>query len=78
MYKLYNIFLDRYAGKEILFLGDSAGAGLAISFAQYLNEVNLPQPEKIILSSPWLDVSLTNPDIQNVILKDNSLEINSL
>ncbi|MEO0899820.1 MAG: alpha/beta hydrolase [Bacteroidota bacterium] len=78
LHKLYNIFLDRYAGKEVLILGDSAGAGLAISFAQYLNEVNLPQPEKLILLSPWLDVSLTNPDIQDVIPKDSSLEINSL
>lgn len=78
MHKLYKIFLDRYKGKEVLFLADSAGAGLAISFAQYLNEVNLPQPKKIILSSPWLDVSLTNPDIQHVIPKDNALEINSL
>lgn len=78
MHKLYKIFLDRYNGKEVLFLADSAGAGLAISFAQHLNEVNLPQPKKIILSSPWLDVSLTNPDIQNVIPKDNALEINSL
>ena len=38
----------------------------------------MPQPKKIILSSPWLDVSLTNPDIQHVIPKDNALEIKSL
>ncbi len=76
--KLYEIFLDRYEGREVMFLADSAGAGLAISFAQYLNEIKLPQPKKIILSSPWLDVSLTNPDIQNVIPKDNALEISSL
>lgn len=78
LHKLYKKFLDRYEGKESIFLSDSAGAGLAISFTQYLNEVNLPQPKKNILSSPWLDVSLTNPDIQNVIPKDNALEINSL
>ncbi len=78
MHKLYKVFLSRYEGKDVLFLGDSAGAGLAIAFAQYLNEVNLPQPKRIILSSPWLDVSLSNPDIQQVIPKDNSLEITSL
>ena len=78
LHKLYEIFLDRYEGKEVLFLADSAGGGLAIGFAQYLNEVNLPQPKKIILSSPWLDVSLTNPDIQHVIPKDHALEITSL
>lgn len=78
LHDLYKTFLDRNKGKEILFLGDSAGAGLAISFAQYLNEVDLPQPKKIILSSPWLDVSMTNPDIKNVIPKDRVLEITSL
>lgn len=78
LHKLYIKFLDRYEGKEIVFLADSAGAGLAISFAQYLNDVNLPQPKKIILLSPWLDVSLTNPDIKDVIPKDNALEVNGL
>lgn len=76
--ELYPIFLEREKGKEVLFLGDSAGAGLTISFAQHLNEIELPQPTKIILSSPWLDVSLTNPDIKNVIPKDKVLEITSL
>jgi len=78
LHKLYKIFLERYEDRDVLFLADSAGAGLAISFAQYLNEVNLPQPQKIILSSPWLDVSLTNPDIQQIIPKDHALEIKSL
>lgn len=78
LHELYRTFLGRYEGKEVVFLADSAGAGLAISFAQYLNEVNLPQPKKIILSSPWLDVSLTNPDIQSVAPKDNALEVTSL
>lgn len=78
MHQLYKVFLDRNKGKEVLFLADSAGGGLAIGFAQYLNEINLPQPRKIILSSPWLDVSLTNPDIQQVAPRDNALEITSL
>jgi len=76
--ELYEKLIDRNEKKEVLFLADSAGAGLAISFAQYLNDVNLPQPGKIILSSPWLDISLTNPNISDVIPKDNALEIKSL
>ena len=78
LHNLYKSFLDTYEGKEVVFLADSAGGGLAISFAQYLNEVSLPQPKKIILSSPWLDVSLTNPEIQSVIPNDNALEITGL
>lgn len=78
MHELYQMFLERYNDKEVLFLGDSAGAGLAIAFAQYLNDVDLPQPSKIILSSPWLDVSMTNPEIKKVIPRDKALEITSL
>lgn len=78
LHKLYETFLSRSRGKEILFLGDSAGGGLAISFAQYLNEIDLPQPRQIILSSPWLDVSLTNPAIKDSIPDDKVLEIKGL
>jgi len=76
--ELYPVFLNRYKGNEVFFLADSAGGGLAISFAQHCTEIDLPQPQEIILSSPWLDVSMTNPDIQSVIPKDKALEITSL
>ncbi len=78
LHSLYERFVDTYKSRDILFLADSAGAGLAIAFAQYLNEVGLLQPKRLILSSPWLDISLTNPDIANFIKDDKVLDVSSL
>nr|WP_269747757.1 alpha/beta hydrolase [Streptococcus sp. S784/96/1] len=52
---------------HLIFMGDSAGGGLALALTYALhNESNprhLKQPEQLILLSPWLDVNLTHPDI---------------
>ncbi|MBQ9161482.1 MAG: alpha/beta hydrolase [Methanobrevibacter sp.] len=47
--------------KNITLMGDSAGGGFVLSFAQYLKTINLAQPEHIIVFSPWVDVSMSNP-----------------
>ncbi|MEU8460856.1 alpha/beta hydrolase [Streptomyces sp. NPDC029003] len=49
------------AGGTVL-LGDSAGAGLALAAAQRLRERTGAQPSRIVLISPWLDVSMSHPD----------------
>ena len=46
--------------RNIILMGDSAGGGFALSFCQHLKEIDLPQPEKIIVFSPWVDVSMDN------------------
>jgi len=76
--KLYKKVLQKHSDKKMFFYGDSAGGGLAIAFAQYLNTVNLPQPSEIITLSPWLDVSLSNPDILKVESNDIVLEKSAL
>jgi epsilon-lactone hydrolase len=45
------------------FLGDSSGAGMAVSACFKLRESGRALPRKIVLMSPWVDVTLTNPDI---------------
>lgn len=42
--------------------GDSAGGGLAVALAMRLRDHDLPAPGAIALSSPWLDLTLTDPD----------------
>ena len=61
--KLYQEFLKEYGPSNIYFIGDSCGGGLSLSLSQAIKENNLPQPKKIILLSPWLDLSVSNPDI---------------
>ena len=52
--ELYKTLISR---DNLTLMGDSAGGGFALSFCQYLNEVNLPQPQKIITFSPLVALS---------------------
>jgi monoterpene epsilon-lactone hydrolase len=56
---------------NFIFMGDSSGGGLALSFTQKLIKENkMPLPHKLILLSPWLDMSLSNPDMSALAEKD--------
>jgi len=52
--------------EDMILMGDSAGGGLALVLAQLLKEKQITQPEQLILISPWLDLSLTNPEIASI------------
>ena len=64
MSELYGEIIPR---DNLILMGDSAGGGFVLSFCQHLKEIDLPQPEKIIVFSPWVDVSMENTpyDSQN-------------
>ena len=47
-------------GNDLTVMGDSAGGGFVHSFCQYLKTIDLPQPQKIITFSPWVDISMSN------------------
>lgn len=55
--KLYGYLLE--INKPIIIMGDSAGGGLSVAFCEYLAVNDLPQPNNLILISPWLDVSMS-------------------
>lgn len=61
----YDVITDLYKGLtkrgNLILMGDSAGGGFVHSFCQYLKTVDLPQPDKIVTFSPWVDVSMSNP-----------------
>ncbi len=59
--KLYRGLLETVEPENLVLMGDSSGGGLALSFCEYLNTVGLPQPSRMILLSPWLDVSMDTP-----------------
>jgi monoterpene epsilon-lactone hydrolase len=48
---------------NITLMGDSAGAGLSLALAMQLREAGMEQPANLVLISPWLDVTMNNPDI---------------
>lgn len=68
VFPLYQDIIQELDPSSVYLMGDSAGGGFALALAQLLLEKGLPQPAHIILLSPWLDITLDNPEI------DESLE----
>ncbi len=75
---LYNEISEQTSPQNIIFIGDSAGGGLALGFSMYLRNNNISLPSKLILLSPWLDISMSNPDILTKDKKDKILGIKGL
>ena len=64
--------------KRIFLAGDSAGGGLSLGFAQFCIKESLQLPVALILISPWLDLSMTNPGITEFIPVDPMLSVPGL
>ncbi|EAY16243.1 hypothetical protein TVAG_341370 [Trichomonas vaginalis G3] len=57
----YLEILEKYPGKEIEFIGDSAGGGFILSLSMSLRDSKIKQPKHLFLLSPWIDVTGKNP-----------------
>ena len=60
---LYRQLITVAAPSQLTIMGDSAGGGLALALAQKMKVEQVCPPGQIILLSPWLDITLANPDI---------------
>lgn len=78
VYPLYNEIIKEVKTNDLIVMGDSAGGGLALALVEKLSVENIPIPYKTILISPWLDVRLTNPKIEEVQKKDKGLNKETL
>jgi len=67
---IYERVLAKTESKNIVLMGDSSGGGFALALAQVLQEKSLPQPGNIILLFPWLDITMTNPVIEELGLEE--------
>ncbi len=75
----YAMLIEQYPQDDFIFMGDSAGGGLALAFTQKLIRDNHSKPPvKNILLSPWLDISLTNPAIKEMENNDHILTVEML
>lgn len=75
---IYSELVEKHGAENIILMGDSAGGGLALGFAMFLQEGKKPQPEQLILLAPWLDVTMSNPDILAIDQNDKILGIKGL
>ncbi len=56
----YTNITEKYSDNIIL-MGDSSGGGLALALAEYIENKKIQiKPKKLVLLSPWLDVSMDN------------------
>lgn len=63
---IYDTAIKNYQPNQISIIGDSAGGTLTISLIQRLIKKKRELPSKIILVSPVMDASMTNPEIEKV------------
>jgi len=63
---VYNTALEKYPAKQITFIGDSVGGTLITALIQRLIQKNIELPLKIILVSPVMDATMSNPQIDKI------------
>ena len=74
----YSELIDKYPNDQFYLLGDSAGGGFCLAFAQALRDNAQNKPVKIVLFSPWVDLSMSNPEIEELEQKDLLLSVETL
>lgn len=60
-------------GTRVFLAGDSSGGALALGQAIRLRDAGKPPPAGVILISPWLDATMSNPKVSALEPKDRML-----
>ncbi len=60
---VYTGVLESAAADDVVLAGDSAGGGLALGLALHFQNLGLPPPGRLLLFSPWTDITGTNPEL---------------
>lgn len=67
--------INQVGSQNVTLIGDSAGGGMAFALAQKLRDDKGVQPSQIILLSPLLDVTKSNPEMLEVDQYDPILSV---
>lgn len=74
IHELYDDLVEKFDA-PFIFMGDSAGGGLALAFAQDVKLTSKKQPEHIVLHSAWLDVRGEDPRYKEIEKLDPMLGV---
>jgi epsilon-lactone hydrolase len=66
------------SASELLVMGDSAGAGLALCLLLKLRDISGPLPAAAVAMSPWTDLALTGPSLLENAASDPMLNAGDL
>jgi len=72
---IYKQMLTRCDPRHIFFMGDSAGGGLCLALAQKIRDEKVALPRELVLLSPFLDVTMSNPAIDDIEPTDPFLSV---
>lgn len=75
---LFERICEDWPSNYVIAAGDSAGAHMALNLSLRRGRAGLAQPGKLILLSPWLDLSLADEAAKAVEPKDIMLNIDPL
>jgi monoterpene epsilon-lactone hydrolase len=78
MTELLAELVENVAPDRVTLMGDSAGGGIALAVAQQLRDRTGLQPGRIVLISPWLDVTLSEPEQPEIERRDEMLGLPGL
>ncbi len=78
VHKIYLNLIKESSPATITLVGDSSGGGIVLGFGMYLRDKEIEQPSQLILLSPWLDVTMSNPHMREIDKDDKMLGIESL
>ena len=75
---LYKQIISKTDTNKLIAIGDSAGGGLTLALEEKLSSQSIALPQKTILISPWLDVSMENEKIDEYQVNDKELNKETL
>jgi len=75
---IYKELITSVGSDNLILMGDSSGGGFALALAQLMKTEGIPLPKRIILLSPWLDITMENPELRIIEPSDPVLEIKGL
>ncbi|MFN7160903.1 MAG: alpha/beta hydrolase fold domain-containing protein [Candidatus Gracilibacteria bacterium] len=72
---LYEKTLHESDKNNLILMGDSSGASIALALSQLLTERSIAQPARIVALSPSVDMTVSNPDMYPIESLDPILAI---
>ncbi|WP_159346709.1 alpha/beta hydrolase fold domain-containing protein [Roseomonas harenae] len=72
---LHAALAARHGAENLTVMGDSAGGGMALALAQQLRDAGEKLPARLVMFSPWLDVTMRDPGALAIDPRDPFLAV---